>query len=78
MEWVDSWSASGWKEPRELGRAGKTCFSVGWVIDDNPEIIQLAGSAGMTDFGGFDEVLGNITIPKVAVIRTKTLSRKRL
>ena len=79
VEWVDSCSnASVWSQVGDLPDEPKTCFTVGWVIENNRKHIQLASSAGLADDDSFDAVSGDMTIPKGCVVRVKTLSRRRL
>jgi hypothetical protein len=79
VEWVDSCSYGGiWKDPSELDGGAKTCFTVGWVIHENAKSLTLASSAGLNATDGFDQVAGDMTIPRAAITRTKVLAKKRL
>lgn len=78
VEWVDSCTTRGWIDPHSISKHAKSCFSVGWVIHEDDTVVSLAASAGLNDEDGFDSVDGHMTIPKVAIIRTKTLATSRL
>lgn len=78
VEWVDSCTTRGWINPLDISKAAKTAFTVGWVVHEDDKVLSLAGSAGMNDKDGFDSVDGHMTIPKVSIIRRRTLSKTRL
>lgn len=78
IEWIDSCSTRGWNPPANISRAPTHCFSVGWLLEETSHVVLLVASAGLTPQDDFDDVAGQITIPKVAIVRRRVLASKRL
>ena len=67
--WLDSHCVAGWHTD-EPATAPLTCRSVGWVIDENETAVVLAPHITEEPL---PQRLGEITIPKVAIVARKVL-----
>lgn len=69
VKWVDSQStAEGtWHTARQIDDKVKPCHSVGWVLKETKTSITLVGSHVGEEYGG------DITIPKVAIIKKRRI-----
>src|SRR3989344_5454723 len=74
VEWADSrqptneWVRLGDAQRREFCR----CYSVGYVVQDDQEVIALA--ANVADVGEEAQATGVIVIPRVAVLKRTSLT----
>jgi len=77
LMWIDSCSPTGggWKSAE--GRDAESekpilCESIGWVVYEDNGAITIAGhiSHGKSD-GSVNEVNGELTIPKVAIVKRR-------
>lgn len=74
--WVDSESHPDWTDLKEvLDKKTLTCSSVGYLLEDVPDRIILAGSLNLN---GLSSVASHITIPRVAVISIAEISPKKI
>jgi len=74
IEWADSRQPSNeWVRLDETDRRDYCrCYSVGFVVQDDDEVIALA--ANVADIGGKAQATGVIVIPAVAVLKRTTLT----
>lgn len=70
VEWLDSKAGGdGWEMRDEISKSPPAkCTTVGFIIDSGPDYLTLAPTVSRT------QILGRITIPKCAVIRSKVLT----
>jgi hypothetical protein len=73
VEWLDSYSSTGWQDVEELQSSPLCCRSVGWQIRSDEQVIVLAPH--LTDEHEETPLQGNglMTIPTCAVRRVQTL-----
>jgi hypothetical protein len=70
LEWVDSASCRGWTEVERIDPSPKVCRSIGFLVMENKEVITIAGHFSDNP----DLCNGDITIPKVAIIKRKKIT----
>jgi hypothetical protein len=70
VQWLDSHYRPGWTT-ESAAESAVTCYSVGWLIRDGKESLTLAAS--ITD-ESCPQRCGEMTIPRVAVIRIDKLT----
>ena len=69
IEWVDSKGMERWEYLDEIeSMPPDTCYSVGFLIEDNPEYKTIALGLGTT------QVLGRTTIPMCSIKRITKLT----
>ncbi len=78
VEWFDSYGChSSWLETRDLAKkAGPhVCFSVGWLIEDNQDVIVIVPhlSPANDEIDAEEQGSGDMTIPKVSIISREIL-----
>ena len=74
IEWADSRQpTNGWERLcGDVKRDYCRCYSVGFVVQDDQEVIALA--ANVADVGEEAQATGVIVIPRVAVLKRTTLT----
>jgi hypothetical protein len=79
IEWVDSSGAGHWKTlPQSKPPSLTRCISVGWVIGETKECVEIASTWSPEDDTTDEQCCGDMTIPKVAIVsRTKATLPKR-
>ncbi len=50
IHWVDHWSSSGWRSPKEVFDQSINCSSVGYYVGQNKNLLFLAAS---DDYNGY-------------------------
>ena len=65
--WRDSSEASGWQRISELEPDCLEMESVGWLLDEKPDQITLAGHVGYDADGKAEQACSVMTIPVQAV-----------
>ena len=77
VEWADSRQPTGqWSRIGELQWESCRCYSVGFVVQDDDDVIVLAGS--LADIGQDEQVTGVIVIPRASVLRKTAISCKAI
>ena len=77
VEWADSRQPTGqWSRIGELQWECCRCYSVGFVIQDDGDVIVLA--ANVADIGQDEQVTGVIVIPRVSVLKQTAISCKAI
>lgn len=71
IDWVDSYSSSGWKGRDELEVTVANCQSVGFLVNENESAVVIALSRTTED--GFKPFGHLLTIPKCSIRRRKRL-----
>lgn len=64
VEWVDSKQAHGWWKPEETKPDKLECITLGFLVGEDEETVQVADS--ISALGNFGCVM---TIPKVAITK---------
>lgn len=79
VDWVDSYSGEGWRPIEQIQSESELfpCRTIGWVVSDNKHALTLINTVG----GHMNENVvpigcGDITIPKVAITRLRTIKEK--
>jgi hypothetical protein len=73
VEWLDSHYRAGWSNESAASNNSLRCFSVGWLAADGNDAIVL--SANVSD-EELPQRCGDITIPKVSIVKMRVLSPK--
>jgi hypothetical protein len=77
VEWVDSARGVEWAKPDATALAHRVC-SVGWLYKQTKDAIALMPHIGLDEEGEVEQVVGNMDIPRRAIVRMRTLRRGRL
>ncbi len=78
VEWVDSARGESWRFVGDLKHGISSVFSVGWLYHRSKEAIRLAPHISLETDGTPDQLVGDMLIPRRAIVRTTTLSRRSL
>lgn len=73
VEWVDSSRPEGWHSSSDLLHPVNECVSVGWLVESTKEVVRVVPHTALNHRGEYDQFLGTVTIPRVAVVRIRTI-----
>lgn len=73
VEWLDSRGGTGWTLTDDLDASMCACWSAGWIMAESETAITVAGHIGTDP----DQCCGEITIPRVAILRIAALDLPR-
>lgn len=73
VEWVDSVGDGGWQERNALAANPHICHTIGWLIEEGPKAILLAGSYGPKQGHVPEQFSGTMVIPKCAILSRREL-----
>ena len=74
VEWVDSAHSAGWHfiDPRDEPKATRI-LSVGWVVVESETVVRLVPHREIDDDEHEMQVMGDLRIPKTAIISRRVL-----
>jgi len=78
VEWTDSYGcSSGWEETEDLKIIPHHCYSVGYLVKENDEVIVLVPhlSPENKETNATEQGCGDMTIPRVAIKNISFLKR---
>jgi hypothetical protein len=78
IEWVDSHAGRGWQDKDRIKMSAEPlyCKSVGWLITENKSCkVIVPHISGEKNRGTILQGCGDLTIPKIAIIKTTILKR---
>jgi len=73
IDWVDSSSANGWNHIEAINPSLKICTSIGFLINETKDALILAAHLSFDP----DLCSGDISIPKVAIIRRRAIGGEK-
>lgn len=71
VEWLDSYTSTGWREVEALDAEPLVCYSLGYLHDTGDGIVIAAHLGG--DEARPHQVCGAMTIPRTAILRYEEL-----
>ena len=72
VEWIDSYTSTGWRDTDVLDAEPLMCYSIGYLVRDAEDGIVVAAHLG-GDPAKPHQVCGAMTIPRSAVVRLEDL-----
>ena len=76
VEWQDSYGVSAiWQETKNAKPIQHKCFSVGWIIAENEDVIVLVPhlSPANNKIDAEEQGCGDMTIPKCSIVKINLL-----